>query len=193
MNLSILEMSRLLRSVIYIPYILLYLVCGERNELNEDINAQTARLKSICKMPVLVKFLYLLGTDAYFHQLVKYRCRNTKIRYLYIFKDRGFHIPYATKIAGGITWSHPFSTILNTKHIGGGCHIKNNITIGNKNDDENMRPTIGDNVYIGAGAIIIGDIVIGNSVTIGAGAVVVKNVSDGAIIVGNPGRVIKTN
>jgi len=67
------------------------------------------------------------------------------------------------------------------------------ITIGNKNDDENMRPTIGDNVYIGAGAIIIGDIVIGNSVTIGAGAVVVKNVSDGAIIVGNPGRVIKTN
>lgn len=168
-------------------------MCSEKNELNEDIIAQTVRLKSICKMPVLIKFLYLLVTDSFFHELVKYRCRNTKIRHLFIFKNRNFYIPYDAKIAGGITWNHPFSTILNARRIGKGCHVKNNITIGNKNDDENMRPIIGDNVYIGAGAIIIGNIVIGNNVIIGAGAVVVKNVPDESIIVGNPSYVIKTN
>lgn len=192
MSLSILELFRLLRSVIYLPYIFLYLACDEKNELNEDIIAQTIRLKSIHKIPILVKFLYLLVADSFFHELVKYRCRNTKIRHLFIFKDKGFYIPYDTKIAGGITWNHPFSTILNAKRIGRGVHVKNNITIGNKNDDENMRPTIGDNVYIGAGAIIIGNIVIGNNVIIGAGAVVVKNVPDESIIVGNPSYVIKT-
>ena len=54
-----------------------------------------------------------------------------------------------------------------------------------------MRPIIGDNVYIGAGAIIIGNIKVGNNVVIGAGAVVVTDVPDRAIIIGNPGRIIR--
>ena len=44
----------------------------------------------------------------------------------------------------------------------------------------------------GCHVIIIGDITIGNNVTIGAGAVVVKDVPDNAVVVGNPARIIKT-
>ena len=86
---------------------------------------------------------------------------------------------------------HPFSTILNARKIGNNCRIKNNITIGNKNDDESLRPILGNNVYVGAGAIIIGKITIGDNVIIGAGTVITKDLPSNAIIVGNPARIIK--
>lgn len=54
-----------------------------------------------------------------------------------------------------------------------------------------LLPTIGDNVSLGANVVIIGGVHIGNNVTIGAGSVVVKDVPDNAVVVGNPGRVIK--
>jgi maltose O-acetyltransferase len=50
---------------------------------------------------------------------------------------------------------------------------------------------IGDNVWIGGGAIICPGVKIGNNVTIGAGSVVTKNIPDNVIAVGNPCRVIK--
>lgn len=54
-------------------------------------------------------------------------------------------------------------------------------------------PTIGDNVYIGAGAILIGGIKIGNNVKIGAGAIVVNDIPDNATVVCEKARVIIKN
>lgn len=51
-------------------------------------------------------------------------------------------------------------------------------------------PVIGDNVFIGANALVIGKVVVGNNVCIGAGSVVVKDVPDNAVVVGNPARII---
>ena len=51
-------------------------------------------------------------------------------------------------------------------------------------------PHIGDNVFIGAGAKILGDIKIGNNVKIGANAVVTKDVPDNCTVVGNPAVII---
>ena len=51
-------------------------------------------------------------------------------------------------------------------------------------------PVIGNNVVIAAGAKVIGDVRIGNNVFIGANAVVVKDVPDGAVVGGNPARII---
>lgn len=51
--------------------------------------------------------------------------------------------------------------------------------------------TVGEGSQIGAGATIIPNLTIGKWVTIGAGAVIIKDVPDGAVVVGNPGRVIK--
>ena len=52
-------------------------------------------------------------------------------------------------------------------------------------------PRIGSNVYIGAGAKILGRIQIGNDVVVAANAVVIESVPDGCVVVGVPGRVVK--
>ena len=57
-------------------------------------------------------------------------------------------------------------------------------------DKQIIAPIIGDNVYIGPGAKIFGGIIIGNNVAIGANAVVLKDVPDNSTVVGVPGRII---
>jgi len=64
------------------------------------------------------------------------------------------------------------------------------VTVGEING---KRPTIGNNVSIYTGAIVIGDINIGDNSSIGAGSVVVKDVPDNAVVVGNPAKVVKVN
>lgn len=64
--------------------------------------------------------------------------------------------------------------------IGKGCRIYQNVTIGEVN---RKAPEIGDRCLIGAGAVMIGGIRIGNDVKIGAGAVVSRDVPDGCTVV----------
>lgn len=75
-------------------------------------------------------------------------------------------------------------------HIGKDAWIAQQVTIGQA-IDKNVAPTLGDNVVIGAGAKIIGNVRIGNNVTIGANAVVVNDIPDNCICGGIPARVIK--
>ena len=94
-------------------------------------------------------------------------------------------------IGGGVYLAHPYATILNAKQIGENFSCRQCTTIGNKIDGRNdLRPTIGDNVTLGANVCIIGDVKIGNNVIVGAGAVVTKDVPDNCIVVGNPARII---
>lgn len=64
------------------------------------------------------------------------------------------------------------------------------------NTFENSRkygsPKIGDNVYLGAACIIVGNINIGNNVVVGAGSVVTSSVPDNCMVAGNPAKIIKT-
>ena len=71
--------------------------------------------------------------------------------------------------------------------IGKDFHVLNNVTLGGPN------LTIGDNVFVGAGAIILSKngLTIGDNAKIGAGAVVVKDVPPDAVMVGNPARNIR--
>lgn len=102
-----------------------------------------------------------------------------------------FFISESAKIGEGTVFYHPFSTYLNCEELGSGCIIRNNTTIGNKNDNNALRPSIGNNVNIGVSVVIIGKIHIGNNVIIGAGAVVTKDFPDNCVIAGNPARIIK--
>lgn len=70
--------------------------------------------------------------------------------------------------------------------IGKNCRIGHNVTIGGRNGNPRV-PIIGDNVLIGAGSIILGDITIGDNSKIGAGTVVVKNVPANTTVISGGG------
>lgn len=70
--------------------------------------------------------------------------------------------------------------------FGDNCRIRNGVVVGLKNVTDPCAPQIGNNVDIGAGAKILGNIKIGNNVSIGANAVVFIDVPDNAIAVGVP-------
>ena len=94
---------------------------------------------------------------------------------------KGFFIDHATGVVIGET------TI-----IGENVSIFQGVTLGGVSTSKGKRhPTIGDNVTIGAGAIVLGNITIGDCVKIGAGSVVTKDVPQNCTVVGIPGRVVK--
>ena len=99
----------------------------------------------------------------------------------------GCHIPFKTKIGKRLVLPHGFHGIFISKHaeIGNDCCIFHQVTIGSNfhTSIDPGAPIIGNNVFIGVGAKIIGKIKIGDNVKIGANAIVVKDVEDGKTIV----------
>lgn len=104
-------------------------------------------------------------------------------------------LPAATQIGRQLVIDHGYALVIN-KHtiIGDYCRLRHSVTIGcnvNADGTQGPSPRLGDRVEVGAGAIIIGGITIGNDVVIGAGAVVTKDVPDCAVVVGNPAQIVK--
>jgi serine O-acetyltransferase len=67
------------------------------------------------------------------------------------------------------------------------------VTLGGTGKEKGKRhPSIGNNVVIGTGAKILGNITIGNNTKVGAGSVVIRSVPDNSTVVGVPGRVTRT-
>ena len=78
-----------------------------------------------------------------------------------------------------------------TSQIGDDVLMYQGVVLGGTTFKKGKRhPTIGDNVVLGAGAIILGPIEIGDGARIGAGSVVIDSVSPGATVVGVPGRAV---
>jgi serine O-acetyltransferase len=106
-----------------------------------------------------------------------------------IYRVFGLEISPGAEIGGGLYIAHPVGSVISPKRMGNNCTIIHSITIGMRNEWE--FPDIGDNVFIGAGARILGGIRVGNNAVIGANAVVIHDVPDGATVVGIPAKVIK--
>jgi serine O-acetyltransferase len=93
------------------------------------------------------------------------------------------------EIGPGLVILHSFSIVINSSvRAGKNLTLEHGVTIG---AEKNESPTLGDNVFIGAGAKIIGAVTIGSDVKIGANAVVLKDLPDGATAVGVPARIVR--
>jgi len=104
----------------------------------------------------------------------------------------GIAIPPETDIGPGFYIGHFGGIVVNSRAvIGKNCNISHGVTLGQANRGKNKGfPVIGDNVYIGPGAKIIGAVKIGNNAAAGANCVVTKDVPDHAVVAGVPGRII---
>jgi serine O-acetyltransferase len=101
----------------------------------------------------------------------------------------GIWIDVSSNIGPGFYIGH-FSGIFIHGDLGRNCSVGQGVTVGAKGAGKSDGwPSVGDNVYIGTGAKVIGRIRVGNNVVIGANAVVVKDVPDDSLAVGVPARV----
>ncbi len=107
----------------------------------------------------------------------------------------GCFIPLTAEIGDNVTFPHGAYGIFISQgaKIGDNCVIFHHVTIGSNTlvDSKGFgSPTIGNNVYIGAGAKIIRNVRVGNNVRIGVNAVVVRDVPDNATVVVPPPIII---
>jgi serine acetyltransferase len=105
----------------------------------------------------------------------------------------GIELPYTTQVGRRVIIEHQSGIVIHGNSvIGDDCILRHNVTLGNRNLAHPLEaPRLGTGVNVGAGAKILGGVVIGNGAQIGANAVVCKDVPGGAIAVGIPARVIE--
>jgi serine O-acetyltransferase len=101
-------------------------------------------------------------------------------------------IPAATQVGPGLQISHYGGIIVNSKvKIGRDCNITHNVTIGaSQRGSRAGTPVLGDEVYLGPGAVIVGDVAIGDRAAVGANAVISRDIPPDGVAVGIPARVI---
>ena len=143
------------------------------------------------------KFMFWLRTARWSqqHPLLRYtvypvaRWLHNRYRYKY-----GFDIPITTEIGPGCYIGH-FGTVIVSPYavIGRNCNLSPGVVIGQSNrGTRSGAARIGDDVYIGPGAKIIGAVTIGDRAAIGANAVVTRDVAPDTVVGGVPAQVIST-
>jgi serine O-acetyltransferase len=104
----------------------------------------------------------------------------------------GIELPYTTSVGRRVKLEHFGGMILVARAIGDDVIIRQNTTFGIASaNGPKLRPTIGDRVDIGAGAVLLGGITIGEDTHIGANAVVTKSLPAGVVAAGVPAKVIR--
>ncbi len=109
----------------------------------------------------------------------------------------GMELPVTATVGPRLHLHHRNGIVLSPRcRLGSDCHLRHGVTIGNKVDRAGKEfgvASVGDHADLGAGCAVIGNIHVGDHARIGALAVVTKSVPAWAVVVGNPGRVIRVD
>ena len=142
------------------------------------------------------KFQICMRKLDYCSNRASFRFRLMRLYYRYRYHKLslklGFSIPY-NKVGPGLAIVH-YGTIVisSTVKIGENCRIHAGVNIG-ASGGETKAAEIGNNVYIGPGAKIVGNVHIGDNCVIGANAVVVRDVPPSVTVGGIPAKIISQN
>ena len=153
------------------------------------------------KDPASRNAIYVILLYPGFHALLFYRIAhffsNLKLKFIARLISQiarfltGIEIHPGAKIGKRLFIDHGMGIVIGeTTTIGDNCTIYHGVTLGGTGKDKYKRhPDLGDNVTVGCGAKVLGPIKIGNNVKIGANAVVLKDVPDNSTVVGIPGKI----
>ena len=113
-----------------------------------------------------------------------------KITYKFIQIVTGIELPCEVELGKSFRIDHHSDIVISGyARFGDNCVIRNGVTVGLKTEDQPFAPRIGNNVNIGAGAKVLGDIEIGDDVDIGANGVVITDIPSNSIAVGIPAKI----
>lgn len=99
-------------------------------------------------------------------------------------------IAVTSVLDGGVCLSDRGYLIIGPRRVGRGTIIHHRVTIGSKAGAGEIKPVIGENVWIGPDCVIYGDITVGDGATILPGTVISMNIPSRSVVAGNPGRII---
>ena len=153
--------------------------------------------------PAATSFLEVLLTYSGLHAIIMYRIAHGLLKLKVPFFPRfisqfakfitGVEIHPGGKIGKGLFIDHGMGVVIGeTSVLGDNVTLFQGVTLGGTGKQRGKRhPNIGNNVVIGTGAKILGNITIGDNSYVGANAVVIKDVPANSTVVGIPGRITK--
>lgn len=148
-----------------------------------------------------IEFLLYPGLHAtIIHRYISHPFYSIKIPFIPRFFSQimrfftGIEIHPGAKIGKGFFIDHGMGVVIGeTAEIGMNCVIFHNVTLRGTGKHQGKRhPTIGNNVLIGTGAILLGPMNVGNNVKIGADTFIInKDIPSNSTVVGTPGRIVQ--
>jgi len=153
--------------------------------------------------PAAVNFVEVLLTYSGLHAIILHRIARKLFKIRIPFLARlisqmgrfltGIEIHPGATIGNGLFIDHGMGVVIGeTSIVGNNVTMFQGVTLGGTGKERGKRhPTIGNNVVLGAGAKILGNITVGDNVQIGANAVVIKDIPANSTVVGVPGRIAR--
>ncbi len=176
-----------------------YYIQQDRMMNGKHASSHTSMLKSLLVPDLTMKYLVYLRKAEFY-----YNCRDSNllyrlcdIYYRYRLHNLGIKLGYSIPInvfREGLSLPHMGTIVVNSNaQIGKNCRMHVGVNIG-ASGGSSKAPILGDNVYIGPGAILFGDIVIADNVTIGANSTANKSCEkQNVVLAGSPAKVVKEN
>lgn len=153
--------------------------------------------------PAATNFIEVLFTYSGLHAIIFYRIAHKLLEIKVPFIPRfisqlarwmtGIEVHPGAKIGDSFFIDHGMGVVIGeTTVIGNNVTLFQGVTLGGTGKERGKRhPTLGNNVVVGTGAKVLGNVKIGDNVQIGANAVVVRDVPSNSTVVGVPGRIVK--
>lgn len=126
------------------------------------------------------------------HRILRYLSKCATFIVLHQSLKTGIQINPGAKIGEGLYIPHYGGIVVNPSAvIGEDCYLSHNVLIGKVHSGTREGvPVIGDDVFVGTGSVILGNIKVGNNAAIGANSVVINDVPDGVFVAGAPAKVV---
>ena len=155
------------------------------SKFKELYQQDMARYKNKPTLYIKLLLYFLRKTQTTNSSIIKFIYR---ILYRIIASIRGLEISYSTPIGGGLYLGHVYNITINPNAvIGKNCNLHKGIVIGQQNRGKlKGTPNIGNNVWIGINAAIVGKITIGDDVLIAPNSYVNCDIPSHSVVFGNP-------